>query len=152
MVLILIICANLYSNGDSNFYLDKSKSGLKNYYKEVDRKSRRLDFVRFRGLSVASYDFYKDLNLDRIKKDKINLVLANVIIKDISFISDLEGVSAKVILNSEKNDKKIKYRFLKFNRVYYTDLKNLGAEKEIFAYCNSVYLNNCVLLGIGQKW
>lgn len=80
------------------------------------------------------------------------LVLTNFILKKIIEYSNLGGISILGILSSDKKNNEPRIFYLKFDGRYLSDLEFLGIGSDLFAYCVLPNFNQCILLGIGEKF
>lgn len=138
------------------FYSKNYLKQLEDFYLQVSKGAKSLEFVSFRQQRLIDLKNHLLLGNDFIKKHKIMLVLASFYIsmqKDSIRYSENGGVSVKITLSQELDEKNPSEVYLSFNGVYLSDLELLKQHKiKAFAYCNTIWLTNCMLIGIGEQF
>lgn len=137
---------------NAKYFLEKNRNILESYYNQVKMQSFEKKYPYFRHRKIIEYSAYLLLENDEKKKISGQLVFINFILKDFIKYSNFGGISISGILSSEKQNKKPHIFYLKFDGRYLSDLEFLGIEANLFTYCVLPNFNQCILLGIGEKF
>lgn len=137
---------------NAKYFLEKNRNILESYYNQVKTQSLEKKYPYFRHRKIIEYSAYLLLEDSDRKNVNSQLVFINFILKDFIKYGNFGGIGISGILSSDKEDKKSRIFYLKFDGRYLSDLEFLGIGANLFAYCVLPNFNQCVLLGIGEKF